>query len=82
MKKYIRNHKITIALLATAILVGCYNDSMESVDDFINHTKKKNQVGIEPLPPIKTYKGFVYGASAFRNPFEKDSSIKEISDSK
>lgn len=60
-----------VALLS-GLLSGCMNENPTAdLEQFVRETEESQQPHIEPLPEIKPYKTFLYGArlDEFRNPF-------------
>ncbi len=57
-----------IPLLALVLAVGCSSKD-EDLRNFIAQTKQEQPGGVEPLPEIKAYESFAYGAQHMRSPF-------------
>ena len=59
--------------------IGCSN-SIDTTDlaDFIAKEKVQSSQQIDPLPPFRTYKAFVYGATALRAPFDAPIKVKKL----
>jgi type IV pilus assembly protein PilP len=62
-------HRIALAAALLAALAGCSND-MDEMRAKIDEMKARPSRGIEPLPEVKPYETFEYGAAAMRSPFE------------
>ena len=50
-------------------LVGCSSKNDE-LDRFISDTKQQPGGRVEPLPEVKPYESFAYGATTMRSPFQ------------
>lgn len=78
--------KISIAreklcgLLAFLMMTGCAS-SGDSADlrAYIAEVKARPKGTIEPLPPVRTFDPFIYGATAMRSPFEEPVVVATIS---
>jgi type IV pilus assembly protein PilP len=57
-----------VALIG-GLLAGCGGDGMEDLRAFVAQEKAKPGGRIEPLPEIKPYESFLYGAQELRAPF-------------
>lgn len=61
--------RVVVALLVTvAGLNGCANRT-EELDQFLANTKKETGGDVAPLPEVRPYEGFAYGAQNLRSPF-------------
>lgn len=60
--------KTVVLLAASLVLVGCVK-SNDDLDRFIQETKARQPVAIEPLPKDKTPERFVYIVDNLRDPF-------------
>ncbi|MGH8187138.1 MAG: pilus assembly protein PilP [Steroidobacteraceae bacterium] len=59
---------VPIAAIALLSLAGCSTD-MEELEAKVKDIKERPGERIEPLPEIKPYEAFTYGASNLRSPF-------------
>jgi type IV pilus assembly protein PilP len=57
------------ALLSLALLSGCEDEGMETLDQKIAKIKSETKTNIEPLPKVVAYEPFTYSASELRSPF-------------
>jgi type IV pilus assembly protein PilP len=55
--------------LAACVASGC-SGGQSDLEQWIAQTKKKPGGRIQPLPEVKPYETFVYGASSSRSPFQ------------
>jgi type IV pilus assembly protein PilP len=55
--------------LAACVAAGC-SGGQSDLEQWIAQTKKKPGGRIQPLPEVKPYETFVYGASNMRSPFQ------------
>lgn len=62
-----------LSALALAVgLVGCASNSDTSdLTAYIAEIKARPEGSIEPLPPVRTFDPFIYGATALRSPFDE-----------
>src|SRR5215510_15838690 len=60
--------RISIVLAVCAALGACSND-LEELRGKIKEMRSKPGERIEPLPELKPYESFVYGAANLRSPF-------------
>ncbi len=59
------------------LLVGCSSGGEHAdLRNYINETKSQPAGRIEPIPPFKPYKSFVYSAAAKRSPFDRPLEVK------
>ncbi|MDJ0739617.1 MAG: pilus assembly protein PilP, partial [Gammaproteobacteria bacterium] len=58
-----------IPWLLPLALLGCANQDMSDLHDYVNEVKSRPPSGIEPIPEIKQVVGFVYSANGRRDPF-------------
>ena len=58
-----------IGVLASLIAAGC-SGGQSDLQKWIETTKKKPGGRIQPLPEVKPYETFVYGAGNMRSPFQ------------
>lgn len=57
-------------LLAVLGLIGCGSGNMQDLQRFVAETGKDMQGKIEPLPEVKVYEPFTYGAFDLPDPFK------------
>jgi type IV pilus assembly protein PilP len=58
--------------LLVVLLAGCASSSKTSdLRAYIEQIKARPQGSIEPLPPVRTFDPFIYGATAMRSPFDE-----------
>lgn len=69
MRIVINARVVCAALLASVIVAGC-SGGQSDLQKWISDTKKKPGGRIQPLPEVKPYETFVYGAGAMRSPFQ------------
>jgi type IV pilus assembly protein PilP len=68
-----------LCALAVAAMVGCaYNKNTDDLNAFISDVKSQPQGNIEPLPPVRTFDPFIYGATALRSPFDEPVVVAKI----
>jgi type IV pilus assembly protein PilP len=65
----IRAIEVLSLVLAGAVLAGC-GGGQSDLQKWIDDTKKKPGGHIQPLPEVKPYETFVYGAARLRSPFQ------------
>jgi type IV pilus assembly protein PilP len=58
-------------VLLPLLLVGCANNDMSDLRQFVDEVKSRPPSGIEPIPEIKQVVGFVYSAKGRRDPFTR-----------
>lgn len=67
-------------LFALAIISGCASSGNTSdLVAYIAEVKSRPQGTIEPLPPVRTFDPFIYGATAMRSPFDEPVVVAKIS---
>ncbi len=59
----------SIAVLVSFVVAGC-SGGQSDLQKWIADTKKKPGGRIQPLPEVKPYETFVYGAANLRSPFQ------------
>ena len=64
---------LAVATLATT-LAGCSSRDSE-LAQFITQTKQEQATGVQPLPEVKPYESFAYGAQTLRSPFVPGGSV-------
>jgi len=60
---------ICLAVIAASAAAGC-SGGQSDLQKWIAETKKKPGGRIQPLPEVKPYESFTYGASSMRSPFQ------------
>lgn len=60
-----------IPLVLPLLLVGCANQDMTDLHEYVNEVKSRPASGIEPIPEVKQVVGFVYSAKNRRDPFTR-----------
>ncbi|WP_053981751.1 pilus assembly protein PilP [Marinagarivorans algicola] len=59
-------------LMPVVLLAGCASSGNTSdLVQYIAEVKARPQGTIEPLPPVRTFDPFIYGATAMRSPFDE-----------
>ena len=67
-----RLFKIILCAAALVSLGGCASSGNTSdLMQYIASIKARPQGSIEPLPPVRTFDPFIYGATAMRSPFDE-----------
>lgn len=70
--------KLLVAILMTAFLSGCMNESNDDLEQFIRDAGKGMQVKIKPLPEVKTYLSFEFNADGdLSDPFKSRKSYTQ-----
>lgn len=60
-------------------LSGCFfQDDHADLKAYIAEVRARPQGTIEPLPPVRTYDAFIYGATALRSPFDQPVEVKAV----
>lgn len=68
-----------LVILLFSVLSGCASKSNQSdLNQYIASIKARPQGNIEPLPPVRTFDPFIYGATAIRSPFDEPVVVKAI----
>lgn len=68
---------LTIASVGL-VLSGCvFQEDHTDLKNYIAEVRARPQGSIEPLPPVRTYDAFIYGATALRSPFDQPVQVKE-----
>ena len=68
-----------ISLVFSAVLTGCASSGDTSdLTAYIAEVKSRPQGTIAPLPPVRTFDPFIYGATALRSPFDEPVAVKTI----
>jgi type IV pilus assembly protein PilP len=61
------------------VITGCvFQDDHQDLKDYIAEVRARPQGSIEPLPPVRTYDAFIYGATALRSPFDQPVEVKAV----
>lgn len=69
-----------LCLLTVIIIAGCASSGNTSdLVAYIAEVKARPQGTIEPLPPVRTFDPFIYGATAMRSPFDEPVVVATIS---
>jgi type IV pilus assembly protein PilP len=61
--------RITIAILASILLIGCAEHKMDDLSRFVENVHKDKKPRVEPLPRIKPHETFTYTAAKLTDPF-------------
>jgi len=69
VKPTIRRAALLAALLGSVLLAGC-SSGKGQLKQWIAQVKQRPGGRIEPLPEVKPYESFTYGASNLRSPFQ------------
>jgi type IV pilus assembly protein PilP len=64
----LHHRHIGLLLAVAATLAGCSSRDGD-LTQFISQTKQEQATGVQPLPEVKPYESFVYGAQTLRSPF-------------
>ncbi len=68
-----------LALAALAMTSGCVSKGDSSdLNAYVASVKSRPQGSIEPLPPVRTFDPFIYGATATRSPFDEPIAVKAV----
>ncbi len=72
--------KTALTLVAIGLfLTGCsFHDENADLKNYIAEVRARPQGTIEPLPVVRTYDPFIYGATALRSPFDQPVEVKAI----
>ncbi|MEY4588496.1 MAG: hypothetical protein RL497_572 [Pseudomonadota bacterium] len=74
--KIIRLLAVSVGVLS---LNGCvFQDDHADLKTHIKEVRARPQGTIEPLPPVRTYDAFIYGATALRSPFDQPVEVKAV----
>lgn len=66
-------------LFGFVAITGCVsNGDTSDLNSYIVQVKSRPQGTIEPLPPVRTFDPFIYGATALRSPFDEPVVVKAI----
>lgn len=69
-----------LSLLTVMMITGCASSGNSSdLVAYIAEVKARPQGTIEPLPPVRTFDPFIYGATAMRSPFDEPVVVATIS---
>ncbi|HEY7773127.1 MAG TPA: pilus assembly protein PilP [Marinagarivorans sp.] len=73
------SRKIILPSLLLSTLMGCASSKDTSdLTRYIEEIKARPQGSIEPLPPVRTFDPFIYGATAMRSPFDEPVTVTTI----
>ena len=68
-----------VSLFGFVAIAGCAsNGDTSDLNGYIAQIKARPQGTIEPLPPVRTFDPFIYGATALRSPFDEPVAVKTI----
>lgn len=70
--------RLSLIVFMAAIITACGGKDYQDLDVFMAEKKAIPGGYIKPIPAIKAYKAFVYGATAMRSPFEQPVEVAEI----
>lgn len=70
---------LIISLCGLAVSGCVFQDDHDDLKAYIAEVRARPQGSIEPLPPVRTYDAFIYGATAMRSPFDQPVEVKESS---
>lgn len=59
-----------LLILGAVMLGGCNQSEFSDLQVFMEETRARPAGAIEPLPEVKPYEAFTYGASSLRSPFQ------------
>ena len=59
-----------VLILGAVMLGGCNQSEFSDLQVFMEETRARPAGAIEPLPEVKPYEAFTYGASSLRSPFQ------------
>ena len=59
-----------VMLLSAVLLSGCSGNDFSDLQVFMEETRARPAGQIEPLPEVRPYEAFTYGASSLRSPFQ------------
>ncbi len=61
--------RLTVVLFACAALAGCGGSDLDEVQEFVKNAHADKKPRVEPLPEMKTFESFAYGAQTLTDPF-------------
>ncbi len=71
--------RLVAVVLGVSGLSGCFfQDDHADLKVHIAEVRARPQGTIEPLPPVRTYDAFIYGATALRSPFDQPVEVKAV----
>lgn len=71
--------RASLGLLALCgTILGCVNDNVSDLEQYIQQTKAKKPGKIEPLPDVKTYETYAYDETTLRDPFQPSVARKVV----
>lgn len=59
-----------LLILGAVMLGGCNQSEFSDLQVFMEETRARPAGAIEPLPEVKPYEAFTYGANSLRSPFQ------------
>ena len=68
----------SVALIGLAVAGCAFQDDHADIKNYIAEVRAKPQGTIEPLPAVRTYDPFIYGATAMRSPFDQPVEVKAV----
>ena len=72
-------YKVLCLLTIVMMTSGCASSGNTSdLVAYIAEVKARPQGTIEPLPPVRTFDPFIYGATAMRSPFDEPVDVETI----
>ena len=60
------------------LMLGCVNDNVSDLQQYVEKTKSKKAGKIEPLPDIKTHETYAYDETTLRDPFQPSVARKVV----
>lgn len=74
--KMFRN-ALSVATLC-GLMLGCVNDNVSDLQQYVNKTKAKKAGRIDPLPDIKSHETYTYDETTLRDPFQPSVARKVV----
>ncbi|WP_455376161.1 pilus assembly protein PilP [Kaarinaea lacus] len=74
-------HKIRTSLgllVLSGLIIGCVNDNVSDLQNYVENEKSKKPGPIEPLPDVKTYETYAYDETTLRDPFQPSVARKVV----
>jgi type IV pilus assembly protein PilP len=69
INKLLRKARLLIVAMLAITLVGCGDDNLSDLRDYVKDIKSRKKARIKPLPELKPHETFFYEASNRRDPF-------------
>ena len=69
MRGLYRSARLLLTVTITAVLIGCAEDGMDDLRQFVATAAAGRTPKVEPLPEIKTQEPFAYAAAKLVDPF-------------